>query len=405
MRLRFSLRLAALSAALLIPAAATAQMAGVRGITATLVDGKATVRWQAATGDVAQYRVYHSHASILQNGGKYDDFETAPGTATEYTFSSNPPVPTLYLSVLAVDRQGNESPYFLEEVALNLSQGGSPQAPSPMPASTGAQGATLRLLTVRAISATGVTLNFSQAVVVDQAAAMSAFDISDASGAKLQLRRLVLDGKTVTIHTQPQVRNRIYVVRVGAGVSGRTEDKRVAPLDPQQPPVLFAGSPDGVAPGSVPSVPQQTSGAQTGGGPRDVSSMRLTGIPDGQGTYTIEASWVNPAGIVGLRVAQTADQGATFWPEQQLAADTQMLRVRNVPGGTFGIRVRAVGTDNSVSPGVYTTIDLPKTASRTPKPTVPDRSTGLPNSGVGLAAAVILAGAGAGYREMRRRRA
>jgi hypothetical protein len=394
--MKLSLRLLTLTAAMLLPMGAVAAMANVTGITADIAaGGRVRISWQKPAGEVSAYRVYYSHASILQNGGKYDDFETVPGTQTDFTFATNPQVSTLFASVLAVNPQGEESPLFMEEASVNL-QGSFSQLSSQ---STSTQDAVLRLLTVRAVSATGVILNFSQNVVIDPQTAAQAFDISDGSGAQLVMRRLVIDGKTVTIHTVPQVRSRVYLVRVGNAVQGRTDDGRAAPLDPQQTPVLFTGSPDGIAAGT-----SSSSTTTVPGGARDVTALRLTAIPDANGTYTVEASWMNPAGITGLRVAQTSDGGKNFWAEQQLSADTQMLRVRNVPGGSFGIRIRTIGTDSGVSQGTFSSIDLPRTI---PQPTRPTGggSTRLPNSGFGLAAAVILAGAGTGFWEMRRRRA
>jgi hypothetical protein len=405
--MKLSLRLILLTAVMLLPSAAMAAMENVTGVTASLVDGHVHVRWQKPAGDIAQYRVYYSHASLLQNGGKYDDFETVPGNATQYVFPTNPPVATLYVSVIAVNTQGEESPLLAQEATIQLGQGGTASA-QPASRSADAQDSFIHLLTARAISATGVILNFSHTVNIDRVSALTAFDIRDASGAQLRLRRLIIDDKTVTIHTEPQVRGRLYIVRLGASLRGWVIDDMRLSIDPQQAPMFFAGSPDGIDPGTGTRSSVGSSTGQVGGGARDISGLRLTGVPDAQGTYTIEASWMNPADILGLRVAQTADNGETFWPEQQLAADTQMLRVRGVPGGTFGIRIRAVGKDNALSPGAYATLDLPKTGAEKPLPTpsrTPVGSTGLPNSGFGLAAAVILAGAGTGFWEMRRRRA
>lgn len=413
----YGFRLTILSALLLFPAAAAAAPANVTGIAAALEDGKVHVTWTKLDAtDLAQYRVFYSHTSILDNNGLYDDYEQADASASELTLQTVPPVDTLYVAVLAVDTKGEESPLFQEEASVALRPGGAPAQPASQPASAqggqaaqpaGEQDQELRLLSARAQSATGILLSFSQNVVVDPAKAAQAFDVRDQNGAVLGLKRLVIEGKTVILHTVPQLRGVVYAVRVGASVTGKTEAGQAVALDASQGPVLFTGSPDGIDPAAVP--------AQTE--PRDITTLRINASPDGQGAYTVEATWMVPAGATGLRVSQSADRGATFSAERDLSPDTQTLRVRGVPPGSFGVRIRTVTADGRQSRGVTDFLNLPALSASplmgsifgpAPRPSTPlpapVRSTTLPNSGIGLTAAVSMAFALATGQRMRRRR-
>ena len=79
------------------------------------------LEWTAPVDtNISYYRVYYSRTSILANGGKYDDFEITPGKATSFTLTGFPQASKLFVAVLAVNENGEESPYFTEEAVLNL---------------------------------------------------------------------------------------------------------------------------------------------------------------------------------------------------------------------------------------------------------------------------------------------
>src|SRR3989344_4868941 len=106
------------------PLPALAAPSLVTGIQGTYENGQVRVRWEAPAeaGDIAAYRIYYSRASILQNGGEYEDFETVSGTRQEFILTDFPKARALFLSVLAVDQNQEESPYFAEEAKVDIPQ-------------------------------------------------------------------------------------------------------------------------------------------------------------------------------------------------------------------------------------------------------------------------------------------
>jgi hypothetical protein len=110
--------------------------ANVTGINAAFTDGQIGIEWNAPGGDVVTYRVYYSQRSILSNNGAYDDFVQTNSDATSFVMSSVPPYSPVYLSVLAVNTKGEESPSFVEEVQVNTTNGNIALhiSPEPVPA-------------------------------------------------------------------------------------------------------------------------------------------------------------------------------------------------------------------------------------------------------------------------------
>ena len=109
-------------------------------------DGTIQVRWTPVGGEVSAYRVYFSQKSILENDGYYDDVETTEGPVSEYVLRSVPSsLTTIFVSVMAVNAQGEESQYFIEEVQVQRSMG---QPMNEPPASLPATDSSLRPGTV-----------------------------------------------------------------------------------------------------------------------------------------------------------------------------------------------------------------------------------------------------------------
>src|SRR3989344_1316896 len=207
----FSRILLTLVAASLPLNASAAVPESVRGIEAEMVDGVVSVQWDGVP-NATSYRIFYSHTSILDNDGLYDDFETVSGT-TSHVLQNITPSADLYISVLAVNGVGEESPYFVEEAHVALGdtfmQPQTSSAASSMAATTEPYGQNdvivedgmtfLRLLSAESISSTGVLLTFSHPVVVAPEQATLAFGILTSSGSPLALQRLVLQGTTVPI--------------------------------------------------------------------------------------------------------------------------------------------------------------------------------------------------------------
>lgn len=415
-------RLSLACVSLCLPIAAVAAAPGsVTGIEATLQGGKVFVSWTPlADTSVTAYRIFYSHASILSSNGSYDDYETVDSSVNSYTLANTPISAMVYVSVLAVNADGEESAYFAEEASVTLS---ATQPTSSMPSVTSATtvvsssaptavpaGSTQQLLSVRTLSATGVELTFTQPVSIDPSKALEAFTIETGSGDILTITRLTVDGTIVRLDTLPQTRGIAYVLIVGDGVAGSDPFTGAATaLDPMQSPMLFMGDASGTMTPSASSSPSVSSAMPIPSG-ADVSAFALRAQSEGNNLYTMQATWQLPADatLAGIRVLQTTDGGETFGSPRTLEKNTSGITVPHVPAGSFGLRVQAVYVDGSLSAGVEKIVDLPSTGSKPTNPVtgsvIPSKPvTSLPNSGPGLLTMLLMTGAATGYAVMKRR--
>lgn len=407
-RLRLSLSVLALG----LPLLALAAPASVSGIKASLQADGINVEWNKVDGDIGMYRVFYSHASILNNGGLYDDFEEVSGNNTSHILRNVPPSDDVYVAVLAVDATGEESPFFTEEAHVTLAMQPSQSAssaptgtsskPIAMPSSTMAPTEdVLRLLSIEAVSATGVVLHFSHTITVDPARATEAVTIETASGKVLAMKRFIVQGNELHIDTEEQERGTVYKVTVGTAVSATGNAGQRLVISPDQAPMLFSGHTTGRTPSSMSS----TSSASTTT-PTEVQQLRLRAQPIGS-AYRVEATWQPAGGMVkAYSVAQTTDGGKTFGESKVIKPEERNLIVNGVPSGTFGIRVKTIYSDDTISKGIVQTIQLPKIGVTTP---VAGSVTGggskaLPNSGPALWLAIAATGAAAGWLQTRRKK-
>jgi|GEM_PF-5391089 len=403
-------RLSVAVMAAVIPLASFAQaVPNVTGIRAELRDNRVVVSWNPVDGDVKKFRIFYSHASILDQGGVYDDYEDAPGTATEHTLSSVPPVSTLYVSVLAVGQDDVESPYFMEEATIELgtpsggTQGAAASSVAAFPPSptVAMQSATLQLLTAVSTSSTGVTLTFTHPVSVPEQFKDQAFSIKSGSGQELGIARYRIVGNQALLDTAPQIAGRVYQVTIHASLAGKTSGDQLVPQDGSTAPLLFTG-------------------LQTDASVPEVQNLKLT--IKGK---DVEALWTPPAGTIReLHVQQSTNGGRTFGAAVRMDKASKGVTIPNVAGGTFTLLVRSVSIDGSVSRGITQTVTIggPTTAgsssskpattssssksSVSSKPTTPGTNPGtLPNSGLGLVTIVGLSGAATGMRFLRRKNA
>lgn len=427
-----SLRLSLSALALSIPLLALAAPISVTGITATVQNDGIAVQWNAVSGDIANYRVFYSHESILNTGGLYDEFEHTSGTETAHILRNVPQMNDVYISVLAVDSKGAESAYFTEEAHVNMTSG--PTAPTssatssiatPTPSSTTQQASslsakkvvsssvssvttpaqaindTLALLSVDVTSATGVVLHFSHIVTVDPARASEAITIITASGTKLAMKRFVIQGTNIHIDTEEQTRGAAYKTTVGVAVSAIGTSGERLTISPDQSPLLFSGHTSGKLPTS--ESPSSVASARS-----EVTQLRLRAQPTGA-TYRVEATWQPATGAVkGYSIAQTVDGGETFGPPQVVKADERDLIVSKVPTGSFGIRIAVLYSDDTLSKGITQNIDLPNMSDSPITGSVTQPHVGgsktLANSGPALWLAIGATGMAAGYLHTRRKR-
>lgn len=387
--------------------------ANVTGIKAVVQGNGVHVTWNApASSDIAYYRIFYSHASILGNQGLYDDFEVTDATDTEHDLANLPPSDTLFVSILAVNAKGEESPGFQEEAKVEMR---AQQAASSQAAATG--GDKLRVLTATSLTETGVLLTFSHTVTVPREQASFAFVVRDASGAVLPLKRLIVEGSKVTLITEPQIKNRVYEVRVNAVVTGTDTAGRSLQLDTQQGPTLFSGAVTGQTTVPQPSSAGAASSVATGG---EIRNLRITATKQANGMYTVELSWLPAAGTVKeYRVAQSLNSGKTYGTVQTVRGDATGVKITGVPAGLFTVNVSTVFMSGSPTKGVSQSLELPKaggtqgsvtpTTPTTPTKPVTEGSSvkpgNLPSSGFALPFIVVVSGGISGWRFTRRKKA
>lgn len=373
----------------------------VTNIKAFMDKGQVKVTWKRiASQDIASYRIFYSHASILKENGLYDDFESVPGSQNSYVFPSNPPVDTLYVSVLAVNKQGEESPYFVEEASVKVR--GATASSARSQSSAAAVASTLRLTKAERASSTGILLTFSDTVTPFAEDASTLFAVRFGSGYNLPVTKADVSGNTVLLTTFPQTAGTAYLLQITGDVKGSNAQGEEISMDPMQLPVF------------VQEAGASSSTAAVGGHP-DVTNLRLRATAEGNGRYAVEASWNTPQadGVEGYVITQSIDGGKTFGPALRVAAASRGVTVPHVSGASMGISVRVLYADGQTSRGVFQALQFGgQTMSSAPSSlgTLPPVGsvTGqngnggkLPESGVSLWAAALLAGAVIAWRRMR----
>ncbi len=401
---------------LIMPVLALAAPGNVMGIRAQMTAEGVQVSWTPPAGDVASYRVYYSAQSILNNSGLYDDFETVDGASLSHILRNIPAVSDLYISVLAVDSRGGESPYFVEEAHVVIAPSAASSSVMQMPVTSSQQAQmssmpmsamtasssgmmqedVLRLLSADAVSATGVLLKFSLPVSVSADQAVDAIVLETGSGVRLAMKRFVVQGNDILVHTAVQERGVVYRVNIGMGVTANGSKGQRLSISPNDVPLLFMGHVTGKTPSSAQSSTTTSPIVRS-----EVTMLRLRAQPE-EKAYRVDVTWQAPAGspVTAYSVAQTTDGGKTFSAAQTISKDATALTIRNVPGGTFGVMIRTVYADGSASRGVTQTINLPKTGGN--QGSVTGGSTTLPNSGPALWVALLGVASAAGYRQVRR---
>ena len=271
----------------------------VRGITAEAKSDGVHVKWLPVSGDIASYRIFYSHVSILDNNALYDEFVSTEKPVTEFVLQNLPQVSDLYITVLAVNSTGEESPLFEEEAHVTLSAMkhdssssiGSAQSNSMSSSSAriAIESPMLRAYLAKAVSSTGVLLTFSDPVVLTNQTARVAFTIKTGSGVVLSIYRIETNGTGVLLSTLPQVPNRAYRVHIDPSLRG-SNGSAVLTMDPEQPDLLFMGtggtmkmssSSKGMTPGSMGGsvTPQNGHLPQTGAG--TLSLLAIAGASAG----------------------------------------------------------------------------------------------------------------------------
>lgn len=352
--------------------------AGVTGIVAGSSDGVLSVRWDAPAGDIAFYRVYFSRTSIMQNNGTYDDYERTAGNETSYTFPSVPYTDTtLYISVLAVDAQGAESPAFLEEASVVIppraaqssstsfdlpipelpvsSQSSSQEQASSMSSSSAGETVPFLMTHVLTMSPTELAVYFTKPISPASQISTGSVVIVSASGAKLDIMSVRIDGMAVFVRTVAQDDAQLYSI---AGIGAVIAEDGTA-LAPASSPIAFRGHPDD---GPAASSQSSSMAVVDNVPPADARNLRLRSIAQPDGTYRIEAVWeASTASDLSAYVLENSRDGRTFGGAQEFPSDKTTVRYDKVAPGTFGVMVRAKDIAGNISQGISKVIDLPQT--------------------------------------------
>ncbi|MBI1813037.1 hypothetical protein HY285_02095 [Candidatus Peregrinibacteria bacterium] len=394
-------------AAVAFPLSAFAEPpAAVTGLQARYSQGQIRVQWDApqSGADIAYYRVYFSRNSILQNKGQYDDFAITTGSKPEALLVDFPHAPALSIAVLGVNGEGEESRYFTEEVLVDLTQ--DPSALGSSLTQTGATASTpsdtQSLLSAQTLSATGVLLTFSLPVDLQGAEAVNAFEVTDGSGHVLGLRRLILQGDTITLITFPQRGQMLYTVRVARVLMGKIDDGGAVPLDPSSDTATFLGMDGGGLPGFIGQTSASSASSESPQPTFDIHDIANLHVQaDGQtdGRYSVTAQWQpgNPEGdLSAFEIRQSRDGGQTFSDAQQVPSGIHRVHFSEVPAGPFALLVRAVGRDGTASKGILAAVVFPPIATGTVTP-----SGHLAQSGAGAIVAFVLAGGIFGWRKIK----
>ena len=174
-------------------------------------DGEATLTWDAATDDigVAGYYVYTGLESVEENGGGYTFGSVSAGDTTTYIMENLTNGVTYYFAVTAYDEDGNESPFYSEEVEVTpeSSELGDFMAPTVSSAT--------------AITSTLVEVVFSEEVELPSDPT-TAFALESTDGTAIQVLDAYVadeDATTVFIVSDEQTAGAQYILTAGIGVT------------------------------------------------------------------------------------------------------------------------------------------------------------------------------------------
>lgn len=350
----------------------------VTGVTASGVGGEISVEWDAISSDpIAYYRVYYSGESILDNNGLYDDFEVTEGDETSLTFLPPLGMDMLYVAVIGVAQNGLESEFFIDEAIVDTTTAVAPlpviappppsipEAPkppkssqppvidTPPPAQTG--GATAKLLKGSVLTPESIRIEFSASMTVDSAEAPKSLKIEAPGGKKLQIKKITIEAKTITITTEIQERGTVYNVQFSEPFAGRAGQ----PLDRDDRSVLVTGHSNGKDPVAVaPPPPVRVADPMA---PPDLQDITIVPELQANGAYTVTLRWTidnTPGDLYGIVAYQTRD-GQNFGQPNLLPIDISGVQLADVTPGFFGIYLQTVNTYRYVSPGVFQYVNLP----------------------------------------------
>ncbi len=384
--------------AVLIPATAVAAApANIRQVEASMNGASLMVSWAPAeSGDIDFYRIYVSHESILDHEGNYDDSVRTQANETTYVFAT-PPLASekIYVAILAVNKEGEESEGFESEASVELAPASVP-APAPEPVAVEPEppavtetSIPMTVSEVRSTTQTGVLITFTKPIADSTPLEARFFAIIDGSGAGLEISAIEVIGQTILLHTGVQESEKSYFLSILEPVAAT--DGTNLPVQEQKLP--FSGFHDAnqAASGDIPYVanPELPVVEEVLGPPEDAVNLALKAMRRSDGTYTVVATWgasPNSKGTLSAYVLSSTRNGEAHGENIVLASNQTVTKYEGIAPGIFGVKVVSKDDRGNESMGIQKVITLPE-------------------SGMGLLGIITLSGFVAGKRVGRKRRA
>jgi len=377
-----------MSAAALVPTSVT-------GITTQIVENQIQVNWKAVSDDISYYRVYFSSESILNNNGLYDDFERTTGPETTLLFPRPNSAPEIFVAVIAVNKNNEESEFFTQESSVRFgsitvsSTSSAPRVasfssappiqwssaasielvPPPQQQSSAATfsslasvnpvytgiGEDITLLSADPLSATGILIRFSAPITVDPMHASEGLHIFTATNEQLPISRITINGNEMMIYTQMQTRGVVYKVEVKAPFMGPNQEE----IDPTGGSALFAGHETGLEPSSSSGTTVRVVDPYY---PPDIANLVFTPRMQANGSYSLVAEWTvdnSPKDLAHYLIYQTRDRGQTFSGPTILPIDIRGVQLDGVTPGEYGLAIQTLNIYGYLSKGVFQNVLLP----------------------------------------------
>lgn len=392
--------------AVLIPATAVAAApANIRQVEASMNGASLTVSWAPAeSGDIDFYRIYISHESILDHEGNYDDSVRTQANETTYVFATAPLASEkIYVAILAVNKEGEESEGFESEASVALTPPPAMEpvpAPEPEPAPVEPEAPVvpetsipMTVSEVRSITQTGVLITFTKPIADSAPIEARFFAIIDGSGAGLEISAIEVIGQTILLHTGVQESEKSYFLSILEPMTAT--DGTNLPVQEQKLPFSGFFDPNlaaqAAAGGDIPYVanPELPVAEEYLGPPEDAVNLALRAMRRSDGTYTVVASWgasPNSKGTLSAYVLSSTRNGEAHGGNIVLASNQTVTKYDAVAPGIFGVKVVSKDDRGNESMGIQKVITLPE-------------------SGMGLLGIITASGFVAGKRVRRKRRA
>ncbi len=230
----------------------------VKNVQARVNGDEITVLWSQVPAAM-NYRVYYSHASILNNGGNYDDFEQTQNAQTTFVFAKAPlQSEKIYIGVLAVSQDGTESEGFETEafvitptptpssssslssssvsssVAITTSSSSNVSSEASMPIGENPTSTALRMgiESFQVVSGTGMLVTFTKDLSPDAVITPDSFLITTASGIVLSIEKTDIFGKQILLITGVHTPDTEYVFSLLSAIQAM-DGTNATPTEPQ----------------------------------------------------------------------------------------------------------------------------------------------------------------------------